>query len=74
MDQAGLLLRLAAGRALIAIGPSRCQEAEALLAGLAERVSEGKATFGVLAGMPPINIAEQAVRWGSKTESPKLND
>jgi hypothetical protein len=63
MDQAGLLLRLAAGRALLALGPSRCPEAEALLAVLAERVSDGRATFGVLAGMPPVNISEQAIRY-----------
>ena len=61
-SQAGLLLRLAAGRALLACGLH--SEAEALLAGLAERVSEGQVTFGTLAGLAPLSISQQAVRWG----------
>lgn len=59
MEQAGLLLRLAAGRALLACGSH--PEAEALLAGL-ERVSEGQATFGLLAGIPPVSVSQEAIR------------
>jgi hypothetical protein len=51
---------LTAGRALLACGSHA--EAESLLAGLAERVSEGEATFGTLAGMSPVNVGQQAVR------------
>lgn len=60
MEQAGLLLRLAAARALLALGA--CVEADAFLTSLAERVSEGQATFGLLAGMAPVSVSQQAER------------
>jgi superkiller protein 3 len=59
--QAGLLLKLAAGRALLANGSPA--EAETLLVTLAERVSEGQATFGLIAGLPPQDVAQQAIRY-----------
>ena len=62
MDQAGLLLRLATGRALLGMGA--LEEAEALLVPLAAgEISEGLATFGGLAGLPPVSVSQQATRW-----------
>ncbi|GAX80151.1 hypothetical protein CEUSTIGMA_g7589.t1 [Chlamydomonas eustigma] len=61
MEEAGLLLKLAAGRALLAHGSPA--EAEALLVTLAERVSEGQATFGQIAGLPSLDVGQQAIRY-----------
>ena len=58
--QAGLLLCLTTARALLALGVH--VEAEGILSSLAERCDEGRVAFALLAGMPPVNVSQQAVR------------
>ncbi|KAG2492147.1 hypothetical protein HYH03_009638 [Edaphochlamys debaryana] len=58
---AGLLLRLLAGQALLRL--RKLEEATALLEGLAYGVSEGHVASGELAGIPPLNVSQQAKRY-----------
>ncbi|GFR41638.1 hypothetical protein Agub_g2368, partial [Astrephomene gubernaculifera] len=61
LSGAGLLLRLLAGQALLRLG--KLEEAQLLLEGLAHGVSEGHVASGELAGLPPVNVSQQAKRY-----------